>query len=269
MATVPSKIYKYEAFTLRSIQNLKASSLYFGSPKSFNDPYDCAIVASIAPTTREELENLRSVAITTEAYPEHVRRAIPKLTLEEFEAQIRRGALTVIDNAREDFLRTKGVSCFSETNDHLLMWSHYGGQYKGMCLEFRTEFALTGLLRKVKYVETMPQFELSDFVLNKNHEKLLDLFLTKSKAWEYELEWRAMHAVAGTMYGYEPEWLSGVYFGPDIPEQDRDLVCQILYCQFPTTQIWIGRRSTEAFKVEFDKTDGYTPHAEAKRRGLV
>ena len=128
----PKTIFKYEPFALRAIQNLKASSVHFGSPLSFNDPYDCALTASIADTTHDELEQLRSECLTSSAYPQKVRDSIPNLTLGQFEAQIRRGAQIVIDEARENFLRTNGVTCFSETNDNLLLWSHYGGRYKGL-----------------------------------------------------------------------------------------------------------------------------------------
>ncbi len=47
--TKPKKLYKYEAFTEQSLKNLKAQAIYFGSPKNFNDPYDCALTPVITP----------------------------------------------------------------------------------------------------------------------------------------------------------------------------------------------------------------------------
>ena len=265
----PKTIFKYEPFALRAIQNLKASSLYFGSPSNFNDPYDCALTASIADVSHDELEQLRTEALASTAYSQEVRDAIPHLTLEQFETRIRSGAQLVLDQARERFLHTNGVTCFSETNDNLLLWSHYGGQYKGFCLEFRIDFEPLNKLQKVRYTDNMPQFQLSDFIRNENHAKMLDLFCTKSSAWAYEREWRALHAQAGTLFSYEREALKAIYFGPDIDEQDRDLLCLILYGQFPEAELWNGSRSSTTFTVEFEKMLDYLPYAEARRRGLV
>ncbi|UUO08236.1 DUF2971 domain-containing protein [Blastopirellula sp. J2-11] len=265
----PKTIFKYEPFALRAIQNLKASSVHFGPPSNFNDPYDCALTASIADTSHDELEQLRTEALTSTAYPQQARDAIPDLTLEEFETQIRRGAQLALDQIRDDFLQTSGVTCFSETNNNLLMWSHYGGKYKGFCLEFFTDFEPFNKLQKVHYANKLPQFQLSDFIRNENHAKLMDLFCTKSSAWAYEKEWRALHNEAGTLFSYEREALKAIYFGPDINTQDRDLLCLIMNGQFPDAELWIGSRSSAAFIIEFEKAPNYLPYAEARRRGLA
>ncbi len=52
----PKLIYKYENFNVQSIKNLKSQSIYFGSPKNFNDPYDCAIRAEIMDPTQEQIK---------------------------------------------------------------------------------------------------------------------------------------------------------------------------------------------------------------------
>lgn len=72
------------------------------------------------------------------------------------------------------------------------MWAHYGGQYRGFCLEFRTDDELFKKLRKVCYTDTMPQIDIVDCVVNRNFDQLLNsLFCTKSSPWAYEKEWRA------------------------------------------------------------------------------
>jgi len=37
------------------------------------------------------------------------------------------------------FLKNSHVTCFSETNDNLLMWSHYASKHMGICMEFSLE----------------------------------------------------------------------------------------------------------------------------------
>ena len=43
-----------------------------------------------------------------------------------------------------------GITCLSEVKDDLLMWSHYGGKYKGFCLEFDSKYAPFTKTLKVK-----------------------------------------------------------------------------------------------------------------------
>jgi hypothetical protein len=262
-------IFKYEPLTLRAIQNLKSSSVYFGSPANFNDPYDCALTATIGETPKDELENIRVEMLANNVFTQKQIDEIQGFTLEQFEAVIRRGSELALKQEQERFLTTKGVTCFSKTNDNLLLWSHYGGKYKGFCLGFCTDFEPFNKLEEVRYTNKMPMFRLNDFICNGYRSRMKDLFCTKSKAWAYEKEYRAFHAEAGALFHYRREALKGIYFGPDIDIQDRDLLCLIAYCQFPDAELWIGRRSSIKFAVEFEKISDYLPYAEAQRRGLA
>ena len=51
---------KYESFNTRSLMNLKAQALYFGPPRNFNDPYDCAITAIAKEPSSAELDKIRN-----------------------------------------------------------------------------------------------------------------------------------------------------------------------------------------------------------------
>ena len=130
----PKTVFKYEPFSLRSLQNLKASSVYFGSPGGFNDPYDCALNATIAEPSHDEIGKLKEAAFTQRSYPQDVLDQIHNISNDEFVSRTIAGAQLIVDNARDEFLEKRGATCFSEVNDNLLMWSHYGGQYKGYCL---------------------------------------------------------------------------------------------------------------------------------------
>ena len=44
-----------------------------------------------------------------------------------------------IVNTTDGLLKNASVACFSESNSNFLMWSHYAGGHKGVCLEFDTE----------------------------------------------------------------------------------------------------------------------------------
>jgi len=253
MSTLPKTIFKYEGINDLSLQNLESQVIYFSSPLHFNDPYDCTITARVADPTAEELETMRR------AWAERAEgRPIAKSQLEassddELRKLVLRVATEVFQTAKERFLRENGISCFSERNDHLLMWGHYGGRYSGYCLEFRTEYEPFNKLRIVKYVERIPKIDLLPLAVERNAEQIVDLYCTKSRAWEYEKEWRAIHKVAGTLFRYPPLALKAVYFGPRINQDDREKVCRALGGANRSVEYWQGKRSEEEFRIEFER----------------
>lgn len=175
---------------------------------------------------------------------------------------IHRSCESVIGEARERFVH-RGISCFSDVNDELLMWSHYAGRYKGFCLEFDTKHPPLQKMRKVKYLTKIPRIDPATLLLNDDFESVMDLFSTKSTSWSYEREWRVFHAEAGTAYHYPTECLTGIYFGPEISSEALEIVCLILQGQNPGVRFWKGRRSETEFKVEFDEFT-YTSPLNAK-----
>lgn len=261
----PKRLYKYEAFSERSLQNLKAQVIFFGSPKNFNDPYDCALTPVITPPSDAEIELVRASllnnlnsseknAVLRSAHPEDLRKMLMH-TSED--------ALTL---ARKDFVH-RGISCFSEVNDELLMWSHYGGKYKGFCLEFDTSHQPFEKMRKVKYSTEMPRIDVATLLIRRDFEAVMELFSTKSTSWRYEQEWRVLHAEAGTSYHYPAECLTGIYFGPEISSEALEIICLVLQSQNPYVRFWKGFRSPTEFKVEFEEF-AYTPFLKANS-GMV
>ena len=101
----------------------------------------------------------------------------------------------------------------------------------------------------------------------KDRADIIELFCTKSKSWEYEREWRCIHATAGTAYIYPSETLTGIYFGPNIDPHMLEIICLILQGQNPNIRFWKGRRSEYSFSVEFEEFH-YTSYAMAKILGL-
>lgn len=263
----PKTIYKYEGFNTNSLRNLKAQSLYFGSPMGFNDPYDCALSATIDDLSEEGIDTIRCLYSQEKDVAEKVKQEFLTLSNAEIQEKITKIALNEIASHKDEFLKSKGVACFSEVNDDLLMWSHYGGRYKGFCLEFSTKSELFGKLRKIEYQSKMPAIDLVKLLIDDNDEQILQIFLTKSESWSYEKEWRLIHNDAGTSYVYEPNALKAIYFGPDIAFEALEIVCLILHGQNPNVEFWRGTRSADEFKVNFEQFN-YMSFLEATKRGL-
>lgn len=128
---MPPHLYKYERFSARSLENLKAQSIYFGSPSGFNDPYDCAFLPNIRVPSDEEVEAIRQRYLQDSETPALVRAQFGTTSVEELRQLLLHAGRTALDQAVKDFMTKRGVSCFSGRHDDLLMWSHYGGATRG------------------------------------------------------------------------------------------------------------------------------------------
>ncbi|MFZ6747551.1 DUF2971 domain-containing protein [Undibacterium sp. Ren11W] len=265
---IPKIIYKYESFSAQSLKNLKAQSIYFGSPLGFNDPYDCALKPSIKEPTNQELELFRAEYSKKDDVPLDMQERFRSANILDLRRMIVGNAVPILEKHTQKFLKNNGVSCFSEKNDDLLMWSHYGGRYKGFCLGFITEFEPFIKMKKVQYTSVMPKFDAVSALVTGNYEQILDLFCTKSEAWSYEKEWRCLHTDVGTLYTYESKALDSIYFGPDIDEQSLQIICLIIAGQNPNVKFWRGERSSEKFEVNF-KEFTYISNIDSKRLGLI
>jgi hypothetical protein len=263
----PPRLYKYEPFNARTLQNIKGQVLYFGSPLNFNDPYDCALTPNIQPPKDEEVERLRAHYLRRNDLNERQRHEFQTYPTEELGAMLLRNAQIAIEQSINAFLASSGVTCFSERNDDLLMWSHYGGRYRGLCLEFNTEIDPFGKVRQVRYMPSLPQLNVASILLRTEFDPVRDLYCTKSDSWCYEREWRAFHEVAATQYTYPPEALTGVYFGPDIDDESLEIVCLILAGQNEGVRFYKGSRSRTEFRVLFTEFT-YTSYLQAKKLGL-
>lgn len=265
---LPKSLYKYELFSAQALANLKANRIYFGSPKGFNDPYDCATKPVVLRPSADEVELIREFYLSERDVPESAKAGFANTSAEDLRDLIQRAGVRAIASAVQQFLNERGVSCFSEINEDLLMWSHYAGKYKGFCLEFSTTQMPFSNAKRVRYHEKIPDTSVVPFLLPQRDDPVVDFFCIKSKSWSYEQEWRVIHEKAGTLYHYEPEALTGVYFGPEISIESLEIICLILRGQNKGVKFWRGLRSKTEFKVEFEEFN-YHSYLEAKKLGLI
>jgi hypothetical protein len=199
----PPHLYKYESLTLQTLQNLKRQVLYFGSPLKFNDPYDCALVPNIRPPTDAEVEARRRTCLDSTVIRPSVRHDFETFSVGDLREIMLRAWRSAFEQDAHEFLAKRGVACFSESNEDLLMWSHYGGRYTGLCLEFSTTSEVFAKIQRVDYVQTLPTIEPPQIPADFHCVDYELLFCTKSEPWAYEKEWRAFHQAAGTVWGSE------------------------------------------------------------------
>lgn len=200
--TVPAHIYKYESINTYSLKNLKAQAIYMPSPLSFNDPYDCALSTVMEEILDADLERLIFHYVEREDVPKPVKKQFLSATKDELKAMLFRASKSAIKQNVQQFLELRGVSCFSEKKDDLLMWAHYGGCYRGFCLEFRTDSEMFNKLKQVHYSPDIPLVDVATCLIENDFDHIESLYCTKSINWQYEREWRLIHQKAGTSYVY-------------------------------------------------------------------
>lgn len=249
----PKKLYKYEAFTVQSLKNLKSQTLYFGSPLNFNDPYDCAIRPKLSEPTGSDIEILRNFLYRNNDFPLETRNALKEANNDDLKKFIKNVAEENTYSLIERRMKNIGVTCFAERNDDHLMWSHYADRQTGFCLEFDTSQEPFSKVREVDYQDVYPEISMVDALINNNYGQFINLLYIKSNSWKYEKEWRCIHKVAGTCFNYETEALKGVYFGPEIDDDSLDIICLILRGQNPNVKFWKGERSLENFSIKFSQ----------------
>ncbi len=263
---IPETIFKYEGTRIQSLINLKAQSFYMASPFAFNDPYDCALSFLVSDPSYEDIIKYKEHLLAKPEMPDGIKKELIDMSLKSLKETLKNAATQISIQSVESFAKKKGVTCFSEINDELLMWAHYSDKYKGFCLEFRTDIEPFHKLRKVNYASQFPLINPAEFILE-DFDHAIDLLCTKSKSWSYEKEWRLIHNEVGTVYTYPRECLKAIYFGPKIEPQFREIVCLIIQGQNPEVEFWQGELSQTEFKISFKKFT-YTPYIITKSMGL-
>ena len=257
---IPHKLYKYQPFSDRTLTALKSRTVWFGRPSRLNDPLDCAVPYRVAPVTLADCGRLLSAKRGSpwdelkgnSAYVDS--KGIPT---EQLRADVERAGRASLEDTVSKEYGSKGVTCFSDSPDNTLLWSHYGGGHRGMCLEFDTTSPILGKFHPITYTDRIPEINIVDLLVS-DHASVLWGLLTKAKCWSYEREWRAIHKDQDVTFCYGVEALTGVYLGAALSDAEADLVCHILHGS--KVQLYRVATGRSSFALEIRKVE-YTPYA--------
>ena len=218
----PDFLYKYQTMTAYTLAALTNNTVWLAKPKTFNDPFDCAITLD---SQRYKESVIHAITVAMERAkpnglrPEHLQDIWPddKEAFEDFREKLR------------NLFQEIGIFSFSAVPNHMLMWSHYTDHHRGFCVEYdcRKGTELRALAHKVRYKGTVPSLTAADFALPNNEAAFETMWLTKAKCWSYEKEWRVMMNEGGKNY-QAPSSIVAVIFGARMPESDRIMVAQAL-----------------------------------------
>ena len=242
-AGTPRFLYKYRAlhrsvsgtgaepaFTEKSITPLQEiivdCRLRLSSPAWFNDPFD--MTANLV--TEGSLEERRS------RFRHIVRDMAPKeWNFKQREATVQKlmsaPENAILEHVIESFGKHAaafGVTCFAADRPRdVLMWSHYGGEHAGVCLQFEYARDIQTLGRAL-HVEYNDEYPVVNWVKN-FEESIAKCLLRKHTCWRYENEVRISHAnQAGKFLELRPDALTGIILGCKADAGVRALLDQLL-----------------------------------------
>lgn len=180
------------------------------------------------------------------------------------------------------------MTCLTESNDNILMWSHYAKGHTGICIEYDLKTLVNDKYQILNHI--FPVIYDNDIILERNIPKMIEsyksiktaididealdnklfndiipLFLIKSKVWEYEREWRIIYSLK-QMYDENDETLysgniplnciSGIYLGLKIhPEIKRNIleICERISNDDKHIDVYQAKISGDRCTIEFDK----------------
>ncbi|RGP55960.1 hypothetical protein ASB58_00805 [Pseudomonas abyssi] len=186
--------YKYREMTDDNLKIITEGTLSFSRPSDFNDPFDCSPAYD-----RESMTDI------FRRRPDLVKRVGDSKGLSPAKRIQQKGKwvaniLRAVDSGAwtEQLGAQAGIFCLSRNPSSQLMWAHYAKNHTGFLVEFSismdapyldlTEF----MPLPVRYADERPKLEWG--AVKPDFE---DVFLTKSRDWEYEEEERTLDVRRG------------------------------------------------------------------------
>lgn len=119
-----------------------------------------------------------------------------------------------------------GISSFSDTRENELMWTHYAGNYSGICIEYYAQRLLDSLpcdvsLVHLGYGDAPPRVTAVDTrAANFAARKILS---QKKFNWAYEREWRVLATVGKLLIG-SGDVVRSIYLGSRIARSNKQVI---------------------------------------------
>lgn len=218
----------------RSSRIFTHNELYFASPVQLNDPWESkphiAIGDLSAPAHRAKFVKYMLPIMMGQAPendPTEVRKWLENLP---------QNRVKILSQEQRDqyhrSLERYRICSFSDNAAHPLLWSHYSDSHRGFCLEFDASTDIFGDAMKVTYQNEYPSIDITE---SDGDINLRLSVLTKAQFWAYEGEYRLVsmepsepwaHPVNDHVFQYPAHLLTGVIFGCQMPQADRELIMQ-------------------------------------------
>ena len=119
----PASLYKYYPDDQLHLKSVTNNQIWYSAPCNFNDVFDCDITIDDQKVFNEALK----------LFPDNRAVRPGSKIWKEFRATMKQ-QLRLLKTEFDKLKDTTGVSCFSESEDSLLMWEHYANNHRGICV---------------------------------------------------------------------------------------------------------------------------------------
>src|SRR3989338_3586114 len=251
----PRLFYKYVSADLAKII-LVNKTLRWSSPLLFDDPYDVSrqMAVNISPSEMQKwaVGYLQKLAIENKQIPYkmnpqaltlfglfklvHKDNRLTEIVDDLYKTtcieNLNSPAFSELKQIWEKWLPELRILCLSGSNDIPSMWSKYADNFSGVVLEFECSeyFSTPWLIAKPVNYENKPSLLNAEGwgkLLTLSQEQATKFLFeescyTKPTNWEYQQEWRIVsfkrdhETLKYADYGFSPQTLSAIYFGPRI-----------------------------------------------------
>jgi hypothetical protein len=217
----PDYLYKYRDCRNEDQINwvkqiLNEDSLYFAPADSFNDPFEFQFQFE-DPVFGDFMAYASKNNMFGRAWNNMSSKEIKGF----YKDYIKKNPRKFIQDVVTHMKRTHGVLCLSTTNLSINLWSHYGGNHEGLCLEFSTKpgsyfsFALP-----VRYIDEPIKINYFRDAAIDATDLYDNIVFSKNKgAWDKEGEFRIVSRTIG-LQKFARESLRAIYLGCNFKNQN-------------------------------------------------
>lgn len=200
----PKKLYRYMRFDDYWEKNIFEGQVYLSEASNLNDPFDCLVY------------------INHKVYIEYMFQTVckifPQMDRKVLRETVKASVDDEIDKQISNMKKKFRIACFTENSLSPLMWAHYAESHKGFCLEYDLTRIPEGYrLGILPVIYSDERYDVTNAVVTRDINLLMNPYYFKSSHWKYEKEWRMVitedMVADGEFYADFHEGISGIHLG--------------------------------------------------------
>lgn len=251
-------LFKFSKFDVKRIEYLSdlfvGGKLYHSVPEYFNDPFECKPHFNW-PNKPSKVRDIRKHLINVAVKNGHTRKSAELLISKNMS---RPGFIqnSIYNSLQKTFSKIR-ICSFTTKKENLLFWSHYADSHKGFCVEYDATVLPISYAFKVQYKDEYPE---ANYPSPPNALGLKPA-LIKSRAWEYEEEYRIIFVPEadrqlrndGASLILNGNEMKNVYFGVNMTDDDKQALVELIDRGPFKPGVWDVSLSKSSFKLEFNE----------------